>query len=49
MVVTVEPGVYFGRWGGIRLEDTVIVTPRGASSVTGAPAADLPVIGPGLP
>jgi Xaa-Pro aminopeptidase len=49
MVVTVEPGVYLGGWGGIRLEDTVIVGRAGCESVTGAPAPDLPVIGPGLP
>jgi Xaa-Pro aminopeptidase len=45
MVVTVEPGVYFGRWGGVRLEDTVVVGNRGAESVTGRPASELPVVG----
>lgn len=30
MVVTVEPGIYLPDWGGIRLENMVLVTPEGA-------------------
>ncbi|HEY8523442.1 MAG TPA: Xaa-Pro peptidase family protein [Acidimicrobiales bacterium] len=36
-VVTVEPGVYLPEHGGVRVEDTVVVTPDGCRPLTRAP------------
>jgi len=37
MVITVEPGVYLPGWGGIRIEDTVLVSERGPECLTHFP------------
>ena len=36
MVATVEPGIYIPEWGGIRLEDDILVTDSGCEILTAA-------------
>ncbi len=37
MLITVEPGIYYSNWGGIRIEDYVLVTKSGLEVISKAP------------
>jgi Xaa-Pro aminopeptidase len=37
MVITIEPGIYIPGWGGVRIEDDIVVQPRGRLVLNKAP------------
>jgi Xaa-Pro aminopeptidase len=34
MVVTIEPGIYIAGWGGVRIEDDILIRPGKAQVIT---------------
>jgi Xaa-Pro aminopeptidase/Xaa-Pro dipeptidase len=36
-VITIEPGIYIPDWGGVRIEDDVVITDKGVCIITQAP------------
>lgn len=41
MIITVEPGIYLEDWGGIRIEDDILVTKTGCEVMTSALSSQL--------
>jgi len=44
MVVTIEPGIYLPGWGGVRIEDTILVTEDGCRVLSKSPKDRLIVL-----
>lgn len=46
IIATVEPGIYIPNWGGIRIEDNILVTESGYEILTQSPKSTLKSINP---